>query len=54
MLVCDEKEVMPQEDSIKYACSVEHYKPPKHRLILTITLVVAVIVLALDVLVWRA
>lgn len=54
MLVCDEKEDMPTEDTIKYACAVEHHKPPKHRLFLTITLVVAVIVLALDVFVWRA
>jgi len=45
----------PTRESIDYACSVEQYKTPFNvNLCMKLVFVAAVVVLILDVLVWRA
>jgi hypothetical protein len=45
----------PSRESIDYACSVEQYKSPFNvNLCMKLVFVAAVVVLVLDMLVWRA
>jgi hypothetical protein len=55
MLACYEKEVMkPTRESIDYACSVEQYKSPFNvNTCMKIAIALAVVVLVLDMTVWR-